>query len=150
MHSRFKFSPVQSGLLVFYPTSKMFQSLRLYANSRKYACSEYSASLQLNWFHKNVLVNSPSFSFLTPRCRLVFLALLLLLPSSLSVVSFVLPSSIWIWIFLLSIQGVPPVLAWSSVRTAASLHVPDASMERGEPHFHPPLCHLVHPHLCTY
>ena len=79
LHSRFKFSPVQSGLLVFYATSKMFPSLRLYANSRKYACSEYSASLQLNWFHKNILVNSPSFSFLTPRCWLVLLALLLLL-----------------------------------------------------------------------
>ena len=71
-------------------------------------------------------------------------------PSSLSLLSFVLPSSVWIRIFLLRAHGVPPVLAWSSVRTAASLDVPDASMERGEPHFHPPLCHLVHPHLCPY
>ena len=71
-------------------------------------------------------------------------------PFLLSLLSFVLPSSVWIRIFLLSTQGVPPVLTWSSVRTAASLDVLDASVERGEPHFHPPLCHLVHPHLCTY
>ena len=59
LHSRFKFSPVQSGLLVFYPTSNIFPSLRLYANSCKHGCSEHSASLQLNWLHKIWLVNSP-------------------------------------------------------------------------------------------
>ena len=62
LHSRFKFSPVQAGLLVFYPTSKMFLSLRLYANSCKHGCSEHSAFLQLNWFHKKLLVNSPKLS----------------------------------------------------------------------------------------
>ena len=62
LHSRFKFSPVQSGLLVFYKISKMFLSLRLYANSCKHGCSEHSACLQLNWFHKKLLVNSPKLS----------------------------------------------------------------------------------------
>ena len=62
LHSRFKFSPVQSGLLVFYPTSNIFPSLRLYANSCKHGCSEHSASLQLNWFLKKFLVNSPKLS----------------------------------------------------------------------------------------
>ena len=58
LHSRFKLSPVQSqaGLLVFYPTSKIFPSLRLYANSCKHGCSEHSASFQLNWFCKKLLV----------------------------------------------------------------------------------------------
>ena len=46
-------------------------------------------------------------------------------PSSLSLLSFVLPSSVWIRIFLLSSQGVPPVLTWSSVGTAASLDIPE-------------------------
>ena len=40
--------------------------------------------------------------------------------------------------------------SWSSVRTAASSDVLDASVERGVPHFHLPLHHLVHPHLCMY
>ena len=64
LHSRFKLSPVQSqaGLLVFYPTSKIFPSLRLYANSCKHGCSEHSASFQLNWLHKKWLVNSPKLS----------------------------------------------------------------------------------------
>ena len=62
LHSRFKFSPVQAGLLVFYPTSKMFLSLRLYANSCKHGCSEHSASLQLKRFHKKLLVNYPKVS----------------------------------------------------------------------------------------
>ena len=48
LHSRFTFSPVQAGLLVFYTTSKMFLSLRPYANSCKHGCSEHSDSLQLN------------------------------------------------------------------------------------------------------
>ena len=86
----------------------------------------------------------------TPRCRLVRLALLLLSPSSSSLLSFVLPSSMWIRTFLLSIQGVLPVFTWSSVRTAASLDVVDASVERGVPHSHLPLRHLVHPHLYMY
>ena len=89
-------------------------------------------------------------SSLTPRCRLVPLALLLLSPSSLSLLSFVLLSSVWIRIFHLSSQGVLPVFTWSSVRTAASLEVldekkkkkkqkkrnkevRDASVERGVP-----------------
>ena len=62
LHSRFTLSSVQAGLLVFYPTSKMFPSLRLYANSCKHGCSEHSASLHLNWFHKKWLVNSPKLS----------------------------------------------------------------------------------------
>ena len=44
------------GLL---PNFKVFPSLRLYAISCKHGCSEYSASLQLNWFHKQFLVNYP-------------------------------------------------------------------------------------------
>ena len=56
LHSRFKFSPVRAGLLVFYPTSKIFPSLRLCSNSRKHGCSEHCASLQLNWFCKKLLV----------------------------------------------------------------------------------------------
>ena len=63
------------------------------------------------------------------RCRLVPLALLLLSPSSLSLLSFVLPSSVWIRIFLLSSQGVLPGFTWSSVRTAAFLDILDAWVE---------------------
>ena len=69
------------------------------------------------------------FSSFSPRCRLDPLALLLLFPSSLSLLSFVLLSSVWIWIFLLSSQGVLPVLTWSSVRTAVSFDVLDAWVE---------------------
>jgi len=83
------------------------------------------------------------------RCRLVPLALLLLSPSSLPLLSFVLPSSVWIRMFLLSSQGVLPGFTWSSVRTAASLDVLDASVERGVPYFHLPLRHLVHP-VCAW
>ena len=50
-------------------------------------------------------------------------------PFVLSLLSFVLPSSVWIWIFLLSSQGVLSVFTWSSVRTAASLDILDASVE---------------------
>ena len=89
------------------------------------------------------------FSSLSPRFRLVPLALLLLSPSSLSLLSFVLPSSVWIRMFLLSSQGVLPGFTWSSVRTAASLDVLDASVERGVPHFHLSLRHLVHP-ICAW
>ena len=71
-------------------------------------------------------------------------------PFVLSLLSFVLPSSVWIWIFLLSSQGVLSVFTWSSVRTAASLDILDASVEWGVPHFHLPLRHLVHLHLCMY
>ena len=84
------------------------------------------------------------FSSLSHRCRLVPLALLLPSLSSLSVLSFVLPSSVWIQIFLLSSQGVLPAFTWSSVKTAASLDVLDAWVERGVPHFYLPLHHLVH------
>ena len=102
------------------------------------------------WMAIDVGISPLCFSSLIPRCRPVPLALLLLSPSSLSLLSFVLPSSIWIQRFLLSSQGVLPVFTWSSVRTAASLDVLDASVERGVPHFHLPLRHLVHPHLCMY
>ena len=71
-------------------------------------------------------------------------------PRALLLLSFVLPSSVWIRIFLLSSQGVLPVFTWSSVRTAASLDVIDASVVRGVPHFYLSLHHLVHPHLCMY
>ena len=67
------------------------------------------------------------FSSFSPRCRLDPLALLLLFPSSLSLLSFVLLSSVWIWIFLLSSQGVLPVFPWSSVRISPSLDILDAS-----------------------
>ena len=71
---------------------------------------------------------SPELQLPLPRCRLVPLALLLLSPSSLSLLSFVLPSTVWIPIFLLSSQGFLPVFTWSSVRTAASLDFLDASV----------------------
>ena len=100
------------------------------------------------WMGMDVGISPLRFSSLSPRCRQVPLALLLLSPSSLSLLSFVLPSSAWIRMFLLSSQGVLPGFTWSSVRTAASLDVLDASVERGVPHFHLPLRHLVHPHLC--
>ena len=61
----------------------------------------------------------------------------------------VLLSSVWIRIFLLSSQRVLPGFTWSSVRTAASLDVLDASVERRVPHFHLPLRHLVHP-VCAW
>ena len=68
------------------------------------------------------------------------------------------------WSHLLSFFPLPPCpffplsywvlygsrYSWSSVRTAASLDVLDASVERGVPHFHVPLHHLVHPYLCMY
>ena len=79
------------------------------------------------WMAMDAEFSPLSFSSLTPRCRLVPRALLLLSPSSLSLLSFVLPSSVWIQIFHLSSQGVLPVFTWSSVRTAASLDVLDAS-----------------------
>ena len=63
-----------------------------------------------------------------PSAPAVPRALLLLSPSSMSLLSFVLPSSVWIRIFLLSSQGVLPVFTWSSVRTAASLDFLDASV----------------------
>ena len=96
------------------------------------------------WTAMDAGVSRLSFSSFSPGCRLVPLALLLLSPSFLSLLSFLLLSSVWIQIFLLSSQGVLPVLTWSSLRTAASLDVLDASVERGEPHFHLPLHHLVH------
>ena len=65
-------------------------------------------------------------------------------PFLLSLHPFLLRSSIQIRIFLLSTQGVLPVFTWSSVRTAAILDILDASVERGVPHFHLPLHHLVH------
>ena len=107
------------------------------------------------WMAMDAGISPLHFSSLSPRCRLVPLALLLspsslflLSPSSLSLLFFVLPSSVWIRMFLLSSQGVLAGFTWSSVRTAASLDVLDASVERGVPHFHLPLHHLVHPHLC--
>jgi len=100
------------------------------------------------WMAMDAGISPLHFSSLSPRCRLVPLALLLLSPSSLSLLFFVLPSSVWIRMFLLSSQGVLPGFTWSSVRTAASLDILDASVERGVPHFHLPLRHLVHPHLC--
>ena len=63
------------------------------------------------------------------------------------------PLSYWVLYgsrYSFSSQGVLPVFTWSSVRTAASLDVLDASVERGVPHFHLPLRHLVHRHLCMY
>ena len=68
---------------------------------------------------------SPALQLPHPQVQSGPLALLLLSPSSLSVLSFTLPSSVWIRIFLLSSQGVPPVLTWSSVGTAASLDIPE-------------------------
>ena len=100
------------------------------------------------WMAMDVGIFSLCFSSLSPRCKLFPFALLLLSPSSLSLLSFVLPSSVWIRMFLLSSQRVLSVFTWSSVRPAASLDVLDASVERGVPHFHLPLHHLVHPHLC--
>ena len=70
---------------------------------------------------------SPALQLLSPR--LVPCALLLS-PSFLSLLSFVLLSSVWIWIFHLSSQGVLPVFTWSSVRTAASLEVLDEKKKR--------------------
>ena len=101
------------------------------------------------WMAMDVGIFSLCFSSLSPRCRLVPLALLLLSPSSLSLLSFVLPSSAWIRMFLLSSQGVLPGFTWSSVRTAASLDVLDASVERGVPHFHLPLLILSTP-ICAW
>ena len=101
------------------------------------------------WMAMDVGISLLCFSSLSPRFRLVPLALLLLSPSSISLLSFVLPSSVWIRMFFLSSQQVLPVFTWSSVRTAASLDVLDASVERGVPHFHLPLCHLVHP-ICAW
>ena len=93
---------------------------------------------------------SPELQLPHPRCRLVPRALLLLSPSSLSLLSFVLLSSVWMRIFLLSSQGFLPVFTWPSVRTAASLDFLDASVEQGVPHFCLPLHHLVHPiYGCT-
>ena len=80
------------------------------------------------WMAMDVGISPLHFSSLIPRCRLVPLALLLS-PSSLSLLSFVLLSSVWIQIFLLSSQGVLPVFTWSSVRTAASLDILDAWVE---------------------
>ena len=101
------------------------------------------------WMAMDAGISPLHFSSLIPRCRLVPLALLLLSPSSLSLLSFVLLSSVWIQIFLLSSQGVLPVFTWSSVRTAASLDVLDASVERGVPHFHLPLFILSTP-ICAW
>ena len=56
---------------------------------------------------------SPELQLPHPLVQAGRLGLLLLSPSSLSLLSFVLPSSVWIRIFLLSAQGVPPVLTWS-------------------------------------
>ena len=100
------------------------------------------------WTAMDAGISPLRFSSIIPGCRLVPLALLLLSPSSLSILSIALTSSIWIRIFLLSNQGVLSVFAWSSVRTAASLDVLDASVERGVPRFHLPLHHLVHP-ICA-
>ena len=79
------------------------------------------------WMAMDAGISPYFFSPLTPWCRLVPLALLLLSPSSLSLFSFVLLSSVWIWIFLLSSQGVLPVFPWSSVRISPSLDILDAS-----------------------
>ena len=98
------------------------------------------------WMAMDAGISPLCFSSLTPWCRLVPLALLLLSPSFLSLLPFFLPSSVWIRIFLLSSQEVLPVFTWSSVGTAESLDVLDASVERG----HTPLRHLVHPYLCMY
>ena len=102
------------------------------------------------WMAMDAGISPLCFSSFSPRCKLLPLALLLLSLSSLFLLSFVLLSSVWIWIFLLSSQGVLPVFTWSSVRTAASLDVLDALVERGVPHFHLPLYHLVHLHLCLH
>ena len=75
------------------------------------------------WMAMDAGISPLCFSSISPRCRLVPLALLLISPSFLSLLSFVLPSSIWIRIFLLSSQGVLPVFTCSSVRPAASLDV---------------------------
>ena len=79
------------------------------------------------WMAMDAGISPLCFSSFSPRCRLVPLALLLLSPSSLSLFSFVLLSSVWIWIFLLSSQGVLPVFPWSSVRISPSLDILDAS-----------------------
>ena len=75
------------------------------------------------WMAMDAGISPLCFSSISPRCRLVPLALLLISPSFLSLLSFVLPSSIWIRIFLLSSQRVLPVFTCSSVRPAASLDV---------------------------
>ena len=79
------------------------------------------------WMAMEVGISPLCFSSLTPRCRLVPRALLFFSPCSSSLLSFVLPSSVWIQIFLLSIQGILPVFTWSSVRIAMSLNFLDAS-----------------------
>ena len=75
------------------------------------------------WMGMDAGISPLRYSSLSPRCKLFPFALLLLSPSSLSLLSFVLPSSVWIRMFLLSSQGVLPGFTWSSVRTAASLDV---------------------------
>ena len=65
------------------------------------------------WTAMDAGISPLSFNSFSPGCRLVLLALLLFPLPSLSLLSFVLPSSVWIRIFLLSAQGVPPVLTWS-------------------------------------
>ena len=101
------------------------------------------------WMAMDAGISPYFFSPLTPWCRLVPLALLLLSPSSLSLFSFVLLSSVWIWIFLLSSHGVLPIFM-VFCENCWILDVPDASVETGVPHFHLPLHHLTHPYLCMY
>ena len=103
-------------------------------------------TLPFQWIAMDTGTSPLHFSSLSPRCRLVPRALLLFSHSFLSLPSFVLQSSVWIQIFLLSSQGFLPVFTWPSVRTAVSLDLLDAPMERDVPHFHLPLNHLVHPH----
>ena len=85
------------------------------------------------WTAMEAGISPLHFSSLSPRCRLVPRALHLLSPSSYSLLSFVLPSSVWIRTFLLSSQGILPVFTWSSVRTAASLDVLNALVQRCTP-----------------
>ena len=79
------------------------------------------------WMAMDAGISPLCFSSFSPRCKLLPLALLLLSLSSLFLLSFVLLSSVWIWIFLLSSQGVLPVFPWSSVRISPSLDILDAS-----------------------
>ena len=98
------------------------------------------------WMAMDAGISPLCFSSFSPRCKLLPLALLLLSLSSLFLLSFVLLSSVWIWIFLLSSHGVLPIFM-VFCENCWILDVPDASVETGVPHFHLPLRHLVHPHL---
>ena len=106
--------------------------------------------LPFQWTAMDTGISPLRFSSLSTRCSLVPLALFLLSPLSSSLLSFVLLSSVWLLLFLLSSQAILPVFTSSSVRTAASLDILDALVERVVSYFQLLLRHLVHPYLCIY